>query len=122
MPARPISEIRLVNGSAGDPLLFIDYPGKNDALLFDAGENGTLDAKRLGDLQAVFITLWPTYCLLGLGKALDSDLLFHIGGIFGIATAACAWYTSFALTANHTTRRSWLPVGKMRSAQQDTAA
>jgi succinate-acetate transporter protein len=73
-------------------------------------------------VQAVFITLWPTYCLLGLGKALDSDLLFHIGGIFGIATAACAWYASFALTANHTTRRRWLPVGEMRSPQQDTAA
>src|SRR5690349_2062978 len=43
-------------------------------------------------VMAVFLTLWPTYVLLGLGKAIDSTLLFHIGGAFGIATAACAWY------------------------------
>jgi hypothetical protein len=41
-------------------------------------------------IQMVFLTLWPTYALLGLGKALDSNLLFHIGGAFGIATAARA--------------------------------
>jgi succinate-acetate transporter protein len=70
-------------------------------------------------VQSVFLTLWITYGLLGLGKAFESDLLFHLGGIFGIATAACAWYTSFALTANKTTRRDWLPLGETRSAQQD---
>jgi len=37
MPARAFSEVRLVNGSTGDPALFIDYPGTGDALLFDAG-------------------------------------------------------------------------------------
>jgi succinate-acetate transporter protein len=73
-------------------------------------------------VMAVFLTLWPTYVLLGLGKALDSSLLFGIGGAFGIATAACAWYASFALTANMTTRRDWLPLGEMRSAQQDAGA
>jgi succinate-acetate transporter protein len=52
-------------------------------------------------------------------EALDSTLLFHLGGAFGIATAAFAWYASFALTANRTTRRDWLPVGEMRSVQQD---
>jgi len=70
-------------------------------------------------IQMVFLTLWPTYVLLGLGKALDSNLLFHIGGAFGIATAACAWYASFAITANRTTQRDWLPLGDMRSVQQD---
>jgi uncharacterized protein len=64
-------------------------------------------------VMAVFLTLWPAYVLLGLGKALDSTLLFHLGGAFGIATAACAWYASFALTANTTTRRSWLPLGEV---------
>jgi succinate-acetate transporter protein len=72
-------------------------------------------------VMAVFATLWPAYVLLGLGKALDSTLLFQIGGAFGIATAACAWYASFALTANTTTRRDWIPVGATRSAQQDAA-
>jgi len=70
-------------------------------------------------IQMVFLTLWPTYVLLGLGQALDSNLLFHIGGAFGIATAACAWYASFAITANRTTQRDWLPLGDMRSVQQD---
>jgi succinate-acetate transporter protein len=70
-------------------------------------------------VQLIFVTLWPTYVLLGLGKAIPSDILFHIGGAFGIATAAFAWYTSFALTANHTTRRNWFPVGETRSLQQD---
>ena len=70
-------------------------------------------------IMAVFATLWPAYVLLGLGKALDSTLLFHIGGAFGIATAVCAWYVSFAITANRTTRRDWIPMGETRSAQQD---
>src|SRR5438067_1537835 len=43
-------------------------------------------------VQSVFLTLVPTYVLLGLGEALPSSLLFHIGGAFVIATAACAWY------------------------------
>jgi uncharacterized protein len=73
-------------------------------------------------VQLVFLTLWPTYVLLGLGKALDSTLLFHIGGVFGIATAAFAWYASFALTANRTTMRNWLPLGETRSVQQDAGA
>ncbi|MGN6276249.1 MAG: acetate uptake transporter [Solirubrobacterales bacterium] len=70
-------------------------------------------------VNSVFLTLWIAYLLLGLGKALESTLLFHIGGIFGIATAACAWYTSFALVANRTTKRDWIPMGETRSAQQD---
>jgi succinate-acetate transporter protein len=70
-------------------------------------------------VMAVFLTLWPTYLLLGLGKAVDSTILFNIGGGFGIATAACAWYASFAITANATTRRDWIPMGETRSAQQD---
>jgi succinate-acetate transporter protein len=70
-------------------------------------------------VMAVFLTLWPTYLLLGLGKAVDSTTLFNIGGGFGIATAACAWYASFAITANATTRRDWIPMGETRSAQQD---
>jgi succinate-acetate transporter protein len=72
-------------------------------------------------IQMVFVTLWPAYLLLGLGKALDSTTLWHIGGAFGIATAAFAWYASFAMTANHTTRSDWLPMGDTREPQQDAA-
>ena len=70
-------------------------------------------------VMAIFLTLWPAYVLLGLGKALDSTFLFNLGGAFGIATAVCAWYVSFAITANRTTRRDWIPMGETRSAQQD---
>ncbi len=70
-------------------------------------------------VQAVFLTLVPTYVLLGLGDALPSTLLYHIGGAFGIATAACAWYVSAAIVFNRTFRREVLPVFEARSVQQD---
>jgi uncharacterized protein len=72
-------------------------------------------------VQAVFLTLWPAYVLLGLGQAIDSMLLFHLGGIFGIATAACAWYVSAAIVLNKTFGREVLPVGELRPVQQDAA-
>lgn len=72
--ARTFSEIRLVNGSAGDPLLFIDYPGKNNAFLFDAGENGSLDANRLGDLEAVFLTHHHIDHFVGFDRILRANL------------------------------------------------
>lgn len=53
---RTFSEIRLVNGSIGDPVLFIDYPGKDDALLFDCGDIARLHRKQIADLEAVFLT------------------------------------------------------------------
>jgi uncharacterized protein len=70
-------------------------------------------------VQAVFITLVPTYVLLGLGDALPSTLLYHIGGAFGIATAAFAWYVSAAIVLKRTFRRDMLPVFEARSVQQD---
>lgn len=70
-------------------------------------------------VQAVFLTLVPTYVLLGLGDALPSNVLFHIGGAFGIATAACAWYVSAAIVFNRTFRRMLLPMFETRSVQQD---
>jgi len=87
LKARASSEIRLVNGSVGDPVLFIDYPGRDDALLFDAGENGGLDAKRLGDLGAVFITHHHVDHFIGLDRIvranLDRDKTLHIFGPTG---------------------------------------
>ena len=42
--ARAFSDVELVNGSTGDPVLYLDYPGGDNALLFDAGENAVLTA------------------------------------------------------------------------------
>ena len=87
---RDCSELRLVNGSTGDPGLFIDYTGKDDALLFDAGENGNLDTKRLGDLEAVFITHHHVDHFMGLDRIvranLDRDKALHVYGPVGTIT------------------------------------
>src|SRR5262245_58187734 len=85
MPAvRTFTEVRLVNGSTGDPVLFIDYPGKNDAYLFDAGDLSGLDLKRLGDLAAVFLTHFHIDHFCGFDRVLranlDRDKVLHIVG------------------------------------------
>jgi ribonuclease Z len=73
-PTRTISEIRLVNGSTGDPSLFIDYPGRDDAFLFDAGDNATLDMGRLGDLGVVFVTHHHVDHFIGLDRIVRANL------------------------------------------------
>jgi succinate-acetate transporter protein len=70
-------------------------------------------------INLVFLTLWPAYGLMGIGKAIDSTGLFHLGGVFGIATAAAAWYASAAIVLNKAFERDVLPVGELRSVQQD---
>ena len=72
--SRSISEIRLLNGSTGDPGLFIDYPGRDDAVLFDAGENATLGMDRLGDLAAVFITHHHVDHFIGFDRIVRANL------------------------------------------------
>src|SRR4051812_27426129 len=74
MPLRTFSEIRLVNGSTGDPALYVDYPGKDNALLFDAGENGNLDPQRLADLDAVFLTHHHVDHFIGFDRIVRANL------------------------------------------------
>jgi ribonuclease Z len=85
MPAvRTFSEMRLINGSTGDPVLYLDYPGKNNALLFDAGDLCALDAKRLTDLEAVFLTHHHVDHFVGFDRIvranLDCDKTLHVFG------------------------------------------
>jgi ribonuclease Z len=67
--------------------LFIDYPGRDNALLFDAGDNCTLDMKRLGDLEAVFITHHHVDHFIGFDRIiranLDCDKTLHVYGPAG---------------------------------------
>lgn len=81
---RALAEFRLVNGSTGDPALFIDYPGRDDALLFDAGENAALGPDRLGDLGAVFLTHHHVDHFIGFDRIvranLDRDKALHVYG------------------------------------------
>lgn len=84
MPARAFSAVRLVNGSTGDPVLYLDYPGSNNALLFDGGDNGPLTLAELGDLEAVFVTHHHIDHFVGLDRILranmDKDKTLHLFG------------------------------------------
>lgn len=61
-------------------------------------------------IALVFVLLSATYYLLGIGEANGSSGLVEVGGWFGIATAAAAWYASFAAVTNSTFGRTVLPV------------
>lgn len=58
----------------------------------------------------VFLLLAATFFLLGIGNANESESLVEAGGWCGIATAAAAWYASFAAVLNSTFGRTVLPV------------
>lgn len=70
---------------------------------------GTFSLNRA--LWLVFLTLWVTFYLLGLGALFHISGLSHAGGWVGIACGSLAAYTSFALVTNATAGRSVLPVG-----------
>ena len=85
MPAvREFSTLRLVNGSAGDPVLYLDYPGGDNALLFDCGDNDRLTLGQLGDLEAAFITHHHIDHFVGFDRLLranlDRDKTLHVFG------------------------------------------
>lgn len=75
MPAaRALSTVQLVNGSVGDPALYLDYPGSDDAILFDSGDNCRLTMKQLADLEAVFITHHHMDHFVGFDRILRANL------------------------------------------------
>jgi succinate-acetate transporter protein len=59
----------------------------------------------------VFVLLTVTFFLLGIGDAGAHPNITKAGGYVGIATAAAAWYASFAAVVNATFGRVVLPVG-----------
>jgi ribonuclease Z len=68
------AETLLVNGSAGDPVLYLDYPDRDDALLLDAGDNSALSLARLADLTAVFITHHHIDHFIGLDRIVRANM------------------------------------------------
>jgi len=58
----------------------------------------------------VFILLAVTFFLLGIGNAGAHPNIIKAGGWLGLATAAAAWYASFAAVTNSTFGRIVLPV------------
>jgi ribonuclease Z len=84
MSAPIFAELRLVNGSIGDPVLFVGFPGRGSALLFDAGDNAPLSLARLGELEAVFITHHHTDHFIGFDRIvranIGQDKTLHVFG------------------------------------------
>jgi succinate-acetate transporter protein len=65
-------------------------------------------------ISLVFILLAVTFFLLGIGNAGAHTNVIKIGGWVGLATAAAAWYASFAGVTNSTFGRVVLPVVPLR--------
>ena len=65
-------------------------------------------------VAVVFVLLTITFILLGIGESGAKEGLVHAGGYFGLATAAAAWYASFAGVTNKTFGRVILPVKELR--------
>ncbi len=58
----------------------------------------------------VFLLLSATFVLLAIGNSGAHPSVIHWGGYIGLATAAAAWYASFAAVTNSTFGRTVLPV------------
>jgi succinate-acetate transporter protein len=63
---------------------------------------------------AVFVLLTATFILLAIGASGAHKTVTHWGGYVGLATAAVAWYASFAAVVNSTFGRVILPVVPLR--------
>lgn len=63
-----------------------------------------------GAVALVFLLLSITFILLGAGNSGGNETVIHWGGYLGLATAAAAWYASFAVVTNSTFGRTVLPV------------
>ena len=71
----------------------------------------TVAAMRVsGAVLLVFVLLTATFILLAIGAVGPHESVTHWGGYVGLATAAAAWYASFAAVVNSTFRRTVLPV------------
>ena len=63
-----------------------------------------------GAVLLVFVLLTITFVLLAIGAVGAHETVTHWGGYLGLATAAAAWYASFAAVTNSTFGRIVLPV------------
>ncbi|MCW2969694.1 MAG: hypothetical protein JWO23_821 [Solirubrobacterales bacterium] len=63
-----------------------------------------------GAVLLVFVLLTATFVLLAIGADGNDIGVTEWGGFIGLATAAAAWYASFAAVVNSTFARTVLPV------------
>jgi succinate-acetate transporter protein len=62
-------------------------------------------------LFLIFLTLWVTFGLLGVGAITANVQLAHLGGWFGIMCGTLAMYGSFGIVTNATFARTVVPLG-----------
>jgi succinate-acetate transporter protein len=60
----------------------------------------------------IFLALWPTFFLLGLGAIEANPGLSHAGGWLGVLCGTLAIYGSFAIVTNSVFGRTVIPVGE----------
>jgi succinate-acetate transporter protein len=72
-----------------------------------------------GAVALVFFLLTITFILLGVGNSGDHTNVIKWGGYLGLATAAAAWYASFAAVLNSTFGRTVAPVWPLKTASGD---
>ena len=65
-------------------------------------------------INVVFLLLWITFLLLGIGDAMANTTISQAGGYVGIVTALAAWYASFAVVTNSTFGRTVMPVKPLK--------
>jgi uncharacterized protein len=65
-------------------------------------------------VSLVFILLAVTFFVLGIGNAGAHTNVIKLGGWLGLATAAAAWYASFAAVTNSTFGRVVMPVWPLK--------
>jgi len=65
-------------------------------------------------IAVVFALLAVTFFLLGIGDSGGHENITKAGGWVGLATAAAAWYASFAAVTNSTFGRTVLPVRPLK--------
>lgn len=63
-------------------------------------------------LFAIFLTLWITFMLLGLGAAMGTPGLSRAGGWLGLICGTLAMYGSFGIVTNATFGRTVIPLGE----------
>jgi succinate-acetate transporter protein len=68
-----------------------------------------------GVVAMVFLLLAATFWLLGIGQAGAHTNITKIGGYVGLATAAVAWYGSFAAVVNATFGKAVIPTFPLRA-------
>jgi uncharacterized protein len=65
-------------------------------------------------VNLVFLLLAATFFVLGIGESGAHENIVKAGGWIGLATAAAAWYASFAVVTNKTFGRIVMPVKELK--------